>query len=88
MGSEIHYYDKILHSAIESIKRNEYLSEVNKNIIFQFSDFCLATGLTKARAAKYIHSLGTLKTKSQQLYTTKNYPKNKKKNWRFRFYDR
>lgn len=60
MGDKIHHYDKIFQIAIDSIKRNRILSEKNRNLILEFSDFCLATGLTKVRAAKYIYSLSTI----------------------------
>ena len=60
MATSIHHYDKILQGAIKSINKNDYLSQINKKVILEFSDYCLATGLTKARAAKYIYSLGTI----------------------------
>ncbi len=60
METGIHHSDKVLHGAIHSINRNNSLSSNNKIAILEFSDFCLATGLSKVRAAKYIYSLGTI----------------------------
>lgn len=60
IGTDIHNYDKILQGAVNSINKNDLLTAINKNVILEFSDFCLATGLTKARAAKYIYTLGTI----------------------------
>ena len=60
MDTGIHHSDKVLHGAIHSINRNNSLSSNNKTVILEFSDFCLATGLSKVRAAKYIYSLGTI----------------------------
>lgn len=57
MNETIHNYEIRMKSVLNKLKNNNSIPERDKEIILRFKEECLANGLSKARAIKYIYHL-------------------------------
>ena len=61
MEETIHDYETRMMSALNTLKNDDSIPEEDKDIIFRFKENCIANGLSKARALKYIYLLKRLR---------------------------